>query len=224
MKKIIPIAKPQATQDETKLKNKKSRETPVAARDEKEGDSMAKKKEKNETNAPESESANDNEQQGSTEPEPESDEQRFIRCENELTDQLQRMTAEFDNYRKKNAGEYLHGRDAGIADTVEAILPAMDSIASALATVDENQHTDCLSVGVQAVERQILSSLACLDVERIKVEPGDDLDPNNHEVMMAQGSDEFAPGKIISVIHQGYTHKGKLLRAAKVIVSKDKDD
>jgi molecular chaperone GrpE len=224
VKKIIPIAGPQATQDEEILKNKTSLETPIAAKEEKEGDPMTKKKEKDETKATTSESANDDKEKASPEPEPESDEQRYKRCEIELTDQLQRMTAEFDNYRKKNAGEYSRGRDAGIADTVEAILPAMNSIASALATVTENQHTDCLSLGVQAVERQILSSLSGLDVERIKVEPGDDLDPNHHEVMMTQDSDEFKPGKIISVIQQGYMHKGKLLHAAKVIVSKDKDD
>ncbi len=216
MKKIIPITDEANFKDEDASGEEEKQEESVAPTDEKEAAAMKE----NNNDVEMTESKNDEDAESPAE----KAEDQTMGSEPDLTDQLQRLAAEFENYRKKNAGEFMRGRDAGVAAAVEAILPAMDSIASALCTAGNDHDIDCLTTGVQAVERQLLSGFAAMDVKPIEVHPGDRLDPKLHEVMLAQDSDEFEPGSIISVVQQGYTHKDRLLRAAKVIVSKDKDE
>ena len=225
MKINIPIT--DGSTQETRSDETKNDASNDAAKseEEKEGAAMPKEKNMDEQNPEKQENAAENpETKNGETAQSEGIEEKKQLSESELTDQLRRLAAEFDNYRKRNAGEYSRGKDAGIADAVSAILPAMDSIASALATAKNDHDIECLTAGVQAVERQILSGLSGLEVKQIEVKPGDDLDPNLHEVMLAQDSEDFEPGEILMVISQGYTHKDKLIRAAKVIVVKDKDN
>ncbi|MCL4234390.1 MAG: nucleotide exchange factor GrpE [Deltaproteobacteria bacterium] len=139
--------------------------------------------------------------------------------ERELVDQLQRLAAEFDNYRKKNAGEYSRGVQDGQARAIEAILPALDSFTLAVASAANATDVGALRSGVEAVQRQLLGLLGGLGLEEIHAAPGDTLDPNVHEVLMAQPGTGIEPGRVTAEFQVGYRFKSRLLRAAKVCVA-----
>jgi len=141
--------------------------------------------------------------------------------EEDLLDRLQRLAAEFENYKKKNAREYSRGREDGMAQVMEAILPIFDSLALAVESCEKKPGIDALFKGVQAVRRQLQSALEALGLEEIRAEKGDPLDPNVHEAILAEFSDEFSPGRIIDSFQTGYSLKGKLIRAAKVKVARE---
>ncbi len=139
--------------------------------------------------------------------------------ERELVDQLQRLAAEFDNYRKKNAGEYSRGVIEGQARAIESILPVLDSFGLAVASAATATDVGALRTGIEAVQRQLLGQLAGLGLEEIHAAPGDALDPNIHEVLMAQPGTDVAPGCVTAEFQVGYRFKSRLLRAAKVCVA-----
>lgn len=139
--------------------------------------------------------------------------------ERELVDQLQRLAAEFDNYRKKNAGEYSRGVIEGQARAIEAILPVLDSFALAVASAANATDAGALRTGIEAVQRQLLGQLGGLGLEEIHAAPGDALDPNVHEVLMAQPGAGIEPGRVTAEFQVGYRFKSRLLRAAKVCVA-----
>ncbi|MCB9477203.1 MAG: nucleotide exchange factor GrpE [Deltaproteobacteria bacterium] len=140
--------------------------------------------------------------------------------ERELLDHIQRLAAEFDNYRKKNANEFSRGRERGLAEAVEALLPALDSMDLAEQAMVAGGDGAALRQGFEAVLKQLNACLGGLGLERVDARTGEELDPNVHEVLMAEPNDEVEPGKILGVYQKGYRLNGRLLRAAKVRVAK----
>jgi len=142
--------------------------------------------------------------------------------EADLLDQLQRVAAEFENYRKKNSREYQHGREDGIVTAGETILPALESLSLAVRTADQSHDVSKLIEGVELVRRQLLSRLETLGVKEIEVREGEIMDPGVHEVLWAEPSAEVEPDHILSVVQPGYKLNERLISAAKVKVAKQK--
>ena len=137
----------------------------------------------------------------------------------ELTDHLQRIAAEFENYKKRSAREMAVQQEIGLARAMEAALPALDSLTASLATPAVGPDAEAWRAGLEKVHRQLWTALEKLGLTVVRAEKGDALDPHIHEVLLTQPSSDYPSDKILQVLQVGYKLKDRLLRPAKVIVS-----
>ncbi len=136
----------------------------------------------------------------------------------QLTDHLQRLAAEFENYKKRSAREMNGAHDAGVAQALEALLPVLDSFDQALAKADESVN-QIWRDGLERIHRQMRDALEKLGLQTVRPEKGELLDPLVHEALMALPTTEVAAGCVVSVWLVGYKYKDRLLRPAKVQVA-----
>ena len=137
----------------------------------------------------------------------------------ELTDHLQRLAAEFENYKKRIAKEMQGLRELGMAQAIEAILPVLDSFDQSLAAPLDNAQAQVWRDGLEKISRQLRDALEKLGLGVIRPQKGEALDPNLHEVLMAVPTTEVDSGGIVSTWVVGYKFKNRLLRPAKVQVA-----
>ena len=131
----------------------------------------------------------------------------------------QRARAELLNYKKEEMeriGEILKYADVGL---ISKILPILDNFEIAEKKLPENLKQDENIKGILQIKNQILDFLKNQRVEEIK-SLGEKFDPNFHEVMEEVEAKDKTPGTIIEEIQKGYKINGRLLRPAKVKISK----
>lgn len=134
-------------------------------------------------------------------------------------DQLQRLKAEFDNFRKRlqREGEALRLRAA--EGLVESLLPVVDNMERALEAAGKHEESKLVE-GVELVSEQLRSVLASQGLEEVPAESGVPFDPTVHEAVLVQESAEHPEGTIAAVLEKGYLLHGRLLRPVKVIVAR----
>lgn len=127
----------------------------------------------------------------------------------ELTNDLQRTRADFENYRKQVEIQKLQAMDAARYATIMKVLPLLDNLDLAI-----NAHEE-LAPLLKTLEK----TLAELKLEKINSEPGSDFNPDFHEaVMMDEGEGEKEV--IAETLRPGYLYEGQVLRPAMVKVAK----
>jgi molecular chaperone GrpE len=128
-----------------------------------------------------------------------------------------RAVAELDNYRKRAEREVDQARKYAIERFAQELLPVGDALEAGMRSGSANPTA--LLEGAQATLKELNRAF---DKAGIKIiDPtGQPFDPNWHEAMVAQESRDLAPNTVISVIQKGYSLNGRLLRPARVIVSK----
>jgi len=128
-----------------------------------------------------------------------------------------RAVAELENYRKRAEREVDQARKYAIERFAQELLPVGDALEAGLRSGAANPTV--LLEGAQATLKELNRAF---DKAGIKViDPtGQPFDPNWHEAMVAQESRDVAPNTVTSVIQKGYSLNGRLLRPARVIVSK----
>lgn len=130
-----------------------------------------------------------------------------------------RSVADLENFRRRTAREKDDLRAYAAANVVEELLPVLDNLGFALAAARaDNAELKSLADGVEMVGTQFKSALGNHGLKEVNP-AGETFDPNLHEAMSQQASDEVEEGKVIQVIRVGYTLNGRLLRPASVIVS-----
>ena len=133
----------------------------------------------------------------------------------ETVNLLQRIQADFDNFRRRNASVRLESYEEGKRDTVKELLPALDNLERALESIPaENAGW---RDGVAMVHRQMLESLKKLGLEEI--ESDCKFDPSKHEAVMQEKMDGKEPGDIVVVFQKGYRMGDKILRHCMVKVA-----
>ena len=133
----------------------------------------------------------------------------------ETVNLLQRIQADFDNFRRRNASIRLDSYEEGKRDTVKELLPALDNLERALESIPaENAGW---RDGVAMVHRQMLESLKKLGLEEI--ESDCKFDPSKHEAVMQEKMDGKEPGDIVVVFQKGYRMGDKILRHGMVKVA-----
>jgi molecular chaperone GrpE len=137
----------------------------------------------------------------------------------EYLDHLRRLKAEWDNYRKRVQRDNEELRLRAAETVVESLLPVMDNMSRALEAGDRHEEGQ-LVAGLSLVSDQLRGTLAGHGLEEIEVEPGTMFDPEYHEAIVAQPSEEYEEGTVTQVLERGYLLHGKLLRPAKVIVAR----
>ena len=135
----------------------------------------------------------------------------------ELTDRLQRLMAEFDNYRKRTEKEKLAQYDTGVISTVEKILPMVDSFDRGLATMKESDPDSPVVAGMDLIYKQLDKALTEIGVEPMNAE-GKPFDPNFHNAVLQVENDELESGSVAAELIKGYTYKGRVVRPATVSV------
>ena len=128
----------------------------------------------------------------------------------------QRTQADFDNYRKRMAREAAVAESRGIARLAKELLPALDSLARALAAAEEGAPD--LAEGVRLVHDELAAALGRVGIEAFSPE-GEPFDPTEHEAMAQQPAEGAAPGTVIEVYQRGYRLDGTVLRPARVVVA-----
>lgn len=135
----------------------------------------------------------------------------------DLREQMLRLAAEFDNYKKRAKLEMDRAKDAGKAELASHLLPILDEFE--LALIAANGSGDkALSKGVELVYSNMYDTLENAGLHEIKAEGV--ADPYKHEIVMVKESDK-KPGTILEVVKKGYTFGDLMLRPASVIVAKD---
>ena len=135
----------------------------------------------------------------------------------EYLDQLQRLQADFSNYRRRMAQERSQAADRGKEELLMALLPVLGNLRLALQHAD--QDANAVREGVQMIWQQCEDFMRQQGVEQIAT-VGEPFDPALHEALtMAPATDETPANTIVAEINAGYTLNGQLLRAAQVVVA-----
>ena len=128
--------------------------------------------------------------------------------------QAQRLQAEFDNYRKRNAQLAADSRDDGVRDVVKQLLPVLDNFDRAMQNAPEG---DAFADGIKIIAKQLVDNLAKCGVEEVEAEG--QFDPNLHEAVMKDSVEGMESGMITAVFQKGYRVKGKIVRHTMVKVN-----
>jgi len=131
-------------------------------------------------------------------------------------DQVLRARAEFDNYRKRMAREMERVRKTAAESLLRDCLPVVDNLERALSHVEGD--TGGLSEGVAMVVKQLCDILVAHGVEPI-ASLGEPFDPQIHEALSHQPSEEYEPDVVMEEFARGYRLKDFVLRPGKVVVS-----
>ena len=132
----------------------------------------------------------------------------------------QRVQADFDNYRKRNASLRTEVADDTVRDTVKEVLPSLDNLERALAAAQAAGDDSPLAKGVEMTLRGFEEALKKLGMERVEAAPGTAFDPEKHNaVMMTEADEEHPEGTIIECFQTGFAVRGKVVRYAMVRVA-----
>lgn len=132
----------------------------------------------------------------------------------ELREDLQRLQAEFINYRRRVERDRDVAKDNATFSMLESMLPVLDDIDAAEAAGD-------LDGPFAAIARKLLTTLEGFGLVKQGADTlvGEPFDPAHHEAMLRQPSDEIAEEHIVQVFRNGYLYNERVLRAAQVMVS-----
>lgn len=134
-------------------------------------------------------------------------------------DRLVRLAAEFDNYKKRTGREFTAlVKNAG-ESLITELLPILDNIERALQAPQTSGETRSFAQGFEMIRQQFLEKLEKAGMKEIAAE-GTPFDPTRHEAVMAVENEEHPADTVINVVEKGYTLNEKVLRAAKVIVTR----
>ena len=136
------------------------------------------------------------------------------RAEEHLND-LKRVAADFDNFRKRAAREREETITFANERLVKELLPVLDDLSRALQAAEEHEEAT-LEEGVRLVHRQLADVLTRAGLAEIETEG--QFDPHIHEALLSQPSDA-EEGSVIEVIQKGYRLGDRVLRPARVVVA-----
>ncbi|MFL5972384.1 MAG: nucleotide exchange factor GrpE [Gaiellaceae bacterium] len=134
---------------------------------------------------------------------------------NELVDTLQRVQAEFENFRKRAARDQASLVARAHERLVKELLPVLDDLERALEAAEAHEEAK-LEEGVALVARSFADVLRKEGLEEVETEGK--FDPHVHEALLSQPS-EVEEGAVIEVIQKGYRLGDRVLRPARVVVS-----
>ena len=159
----------------------------------------------------------ENTQEEAVDEQPELDELEALRNENEeLIDTLQRLQADFDNYRKRAARDQESLVARAGERIVKELLPILDDLERALEAAEQHEEAK-LEDGVRLVHRALADVLARTGLAEIETDGA--FDPHVHEALLAQPVEGAEPGSVVEVLQKGYRLGDRVLRPARVLVA-----
>jgi len=142
-----------------------------------------------------------------------------------LQEQSVRLQADFDNFRRRALKEREEAHQYGHENIVKDLLATVDNLDRAIEHARRSDGGDFESMlqGVELVQRELLAALANHGMGEIEAEDMA-FDPNVHEAMAQREDDSVPANTVIEVFQKGYRLRDRLLRPARVVVSKQAED
>ncbi len=138
----------------------------------------------------------------------------------ELTQDLQRTRADFENYIKRCEIDVANARENGQASAILKLLPIVDNIERAISHTPVELKDNVWVQGVVGLSKNLDKSLEALGVHRIQAKPGIVFDPNLHEAILMDENAEGEHEVVESEMQAGYTLNGRPIRHAMVKVTR----
>ncbi len=136
----------------------------------------------------------------------------------EYLDHLQRLQAEFENYRKRMTRSQERLVEAELQRFVQQLLGVLDEFDLALIAAEREPDFEVFRKGVELVYAKLAETLRAEGLERIEAE-GKAFDPNEHEALMQTGEGDGEP-HVAEIFRQGYRLRGTVIRPASVRVER----
>ncbi|MBT3312667.1 MAG: nucleotide exchange factor GrpE [Desulfobacterales bacterium] len=145
----------------------------------------------------------------------------------ESYDRFIRLSAEFENYKKRLSRERDEFRKFANEALIKEILSVVDNLERAIESAENESENNCVVEGVDMTHKEILKVLEKFNAKPIKAF-GETFDPNFHQAVMNEETDEYIENTVIRELQKGYMLHDRLLRPAMVVVStakmKNSDD
>lgn len=138
----------------------------------------------------------------------------------ELTADLQRTRADFENYRKRTEVEKQQARTNGEASTILKLIPVIDNIERAVAHIPDDLAENKWAQGISGLVKQLEKSLESLNLKRIDATVGTPFNPELHEAIQFDDEAEGEHEVIAEELQAGYTLAGQPIRHAMVKVTR----
>lgn len=136
----------------------------------------------------------------------------------ELNDKYVRLSAEFDNYRRRTLKEKMELTKTAGESLIVGLLPVVDDFDRALAHIDEAKDIDALKEGIKLIYNKFNEYLKQKGVKEIEAKEKD-FDTDVHEaITKIPAPTEDMKGKVIDCVEKGYTLNDKVIRFSKVVV------
>jgi molecular chaperone GrpE len=134
-------------------------------------------------------------------------------------DDLRRLQAEFDNYRKRTMREQSARIASASQSLVSRLLPVLDNFELAVSHAEQSRDFDRMLKGVEMVFGELQDLLSGEGLVAIEAE-GKPFDPERHEAVVAVEEEGVEAGTVVDVIRKGYEFNGRVLRPAMVKVAR----
>ena len=135
----------------------------------------------------------------------------------EYFEQMLRLKAEFDNYRRRVSKERQEWARSARASVLSELLGVLDDAKRARRHAEDSEQID--AEGVMLILKRLEERLAQLGVQEMDTQPGAEFDPEMHEALMTTPSEEIPEGHIVMTLEPGYVFEEQMLRPGKVSVS-----
>jgi molecular chaperone GrpE len=141
----------------------------------------------------------------------------------ELTLDLQRTRADFENYRKRVESDIASARDHGTSSAILKLLPVIDNIERAIRYVPKDLENDTWVQGVTGLIKNLEKSMESLNLQRIDASVGTAFNPDYHEAIQFDEDAEGEHEVVAEELQSGYMLKGRPMRHAMVKVTRTDD-
>lgn len=139
---------------------------------------------------------------------------------NELTQDLQRVRADFENYRKRVEQEKQMARATGKVSAITKLLPVIDNIERAISHMPEDLKENKWALGIAGLVKNLEKSLESLDLTRINASEGTRFDPELHEAVQFDEDAEGEHEVIAEELQAGYKFGNDVMRPSMVKVTR----
>ncbi len=136
----------------------------------------------------------------------------------ELTQDLQRTRADFENYRKRADEEKARARETGATSMIIKLLPVVDTIERAIDVIPQDLAENQWVKGIAGVGKQLTKQLDALEIKKIDATPGAPFNPDIHQAVQFDEESEGETEVIAEELQPGYTLNGVVIRHAMVKV------
>ena len=137
----------------------------------------------------------------------------------ESEEKVLRLAAEFENTKKRLQRDREISLKYAEENVLKESLPGIDNIDRAMEQGQDSNSMESLLEGIELTRKGLSATLEKFGVKAIE-SIGEPFDPNIHEAVAMEETEEIEPNRVLKEFQKGYLYKDRLLRAAKVIVSK----
>ncbi|MCD4782332.1 MAG: nucleotide exchange factor GrpE [Candidatus Eremiobacteraeota bacterium] len=138
---------------------------------------------------------------------------------NELEEQVRRLSAEFENFRRRQEKEVVKIREYAAENVISEFFPFIDSLEKAQEAAEKSVDIETIRKGLEMIGRQLKQTLERLGVNEIKA-TGEEFNPALHQAIHVEETDEHPDETVLKEFQKGYKYKDRTLRPSIVGVSR----